>query len=37
MTAKTQSTQIEPRGLSRFLPILNWAPQYERKWLQQVF
>lgn len=34
MTAKTQSTRTEPGGLSRFLPILNWAPQYERKWLR---
>ena len=23
-----------PRGLSRFLPILTWAPRYERAWLR---
>jgi high affinity sulfate transporter 1 len=34
MTAASQSSQAEPHGISRYLPILQWAPQYERKWLR---
>ena len=34
MTAKTQSTQTEPRGIARILPILQWAPAYERQWFR---
>jgi high affinity sulfate transporter 1 len=34
MTAKTQSTQTEPGGIARFLPILQWAPAYDRRWFR---
>jgi high affinity sulfate transporter 1 len=34
MTEATQGTQTEPGGISRFLPILQWAPQYDRKWFR---
>jgi len=34
MIEASQATQIEPRGIARYLPILQWTPQYERKWLQ---
>jgi len=34
MTTTSQSSQTEPRGISRYLPILQWAPKYERKWLR---
>jgi high affinity sulfate transporter 1 len=34
MTAASQSKQTEPRGVSRYIPILQWAPQYKRRWLQ---
>ena len=34
MTAKTQSTRTEPRGIARILPIFQWAPAYERQWFR---
>jgi len=34
MTEASQRTQTEPRGIARLLPIVQWAPQYERKWLR---
>ena len=34
MTATSQSSPTEPRGISRYIPILQWAPKYERKWLR---
>ena len=34
MTATSQSAQTEPRGISRYIPILQWAPQYKRRWLR---
>ena len=34
MTATSQASQTEPSGISRYLPILQWAPTYERKWLR---
>jgi high affinity sulfate transporter 1 len=34
MTAASQSSQAEPSGISRYLPILQWAPKYERKWFR---
>jgi SulP family sulfate permease len=34
MTEATQGTQTEPGGISRFLPILQWAPQYDQKWFR---
>jgi high affinity sulfate transporter 1 len=34
MTETAQATQKEPRGISRYLPILQWAPRYDRKWLR---
>jgi MFS superfamily sulfate permease-like transporter len=34
MTATSQSTRTEPRGISRYIPILQWAPQYKRRWLR---
>jgi high affinity sulfate transporter 1 len=34
MTATSQSTQTEPGGIARILPILQWAPVYERRWFR---
>ena len=34
MAATTQATQTEPRGITRLLPIVQWAPRYDRKWLR---
>ena len=34
MTETSQSTQTEPRGIARILPILQWAPAYERRSLK---
>jgi len=34
VTETTQAAQKEPRGISRFLPILQWAPKYDRQWLR---
>jgi SulP family sulfate permease len=34
MTAESTSGQTKPRGIARLLPILHWAPQYERGWLR---
>ncbi|MFC2055104.1 SulP family inorganic anion transporter [Chloroflexota bacterium] len=34
MAATSSSTNIEPSGLSRLIPILHWARQYDRKWLR---
>jgi high affinity sulfate transporter 1 len=34
MTETSQSTRTEPSGIARILPILQWAPAYERKWLR---
>jgi high affinity sulfate transporter 1 len=34
MAETTQATQTEPRGISRILPILQWAPKYDRQWLR---
>jgi SulP family sulfate permease len=34
MTATSQSTQTEPSGIARILPILQWAPVYERRWFR---
>ena len=34
MSEATQSTQKEPRGISRLLPILQWAPTYDRQWFR---
>jgi SulP family sulfate permease len=34
MSIQSQSTTAEPRGIARILPILQWAPQYERPWLR---
>ena len=28
------STSTRPSGLARFLPILSWAPRYQRPWLR---
>jgi high affinity sulfate transporter 1 len=34
MTTTPQATQTEPRGISRYIPLLQWAPQYKRAWLR---
>ena len=35
MSNKTTVTKTNnPQGLSRFLPILNWLPNYDRSWLK---
>ena len=34
MTAASQSKQTEPRGIARYIPILQWLPKYERSWLR---
>jgi high affinity sulfate transporter 1 len=34
MAETTQATQTEPRGIARLLPIVQWAPRYDRKWLR---
>ena len=34
MTESTQTTQTEPRGIARYLPIVQWAPKYDRGWLR---
>lgn len=34
MTATSQSTRTEPGGIARILPILQWAPAYERHWFR---
>ena len=34
MTEATQATQTEPHGIGRYLPILQWAPKYDRGWLR---
>ena len=30
----TRSTTEAPSGLARILPILSWAPRYQRTWLR---
>ena len=30
----SQSSQPKPSGIARFIPILQWAPHYERSWLR---
>ena len=34
MAETTQATQTEPRGIARYLPIVQWAPKYDRGWLR---
>ena len=34
MSEATQATQTEPRGIRRILPIVQWAPTYDRQWLR---
>ena len=35
MTVKaSQPNQPKPSGIARFVPILQWAPQYDRSWLR---
>ncbi len=34
MAETTQTTQTEPRGIARLLPIVQWAPKYDRGWLR---
>jgi len=33
-TEKSHSIQKEPNWLSRYIPLFQWAPQYERGWLR---
>ena len=30
----SQPTQSKPSGIARFVPILQWAPKYQRIWLR---
>lgn len=30
----SQASQSKPSGIARFMPILQWAPQYDRSWLR---
>jgi SulP family sulfate permease len=34
MTATTQTEETKPSGIARLIPMLQWAPQYERSWLR---
>jgi SulP family sulfate permease len=34
MPESTQAAEIEPRGIARYLPIVQWAPAYERQWFR---
>lgn len=34
VTERTRPEHTEPRGFARFVPLLGWAPQYERRWLR---
>ena len=34
MSATSQSTRTESRGIARIFPILQWAPAYERHWFR---
>jgi hypothetical protein len=33
VTKELQPDRVEPGRLARILPILKWAPAYERRWL----
>ena len=33
-TNKAPTTNQEPRAIARFIPLLQWAPHYERRWLR---
>ena len=33
-TDKAPTTNQEPRAIARFIPLLQWAPHYERRWLR---
>ncbi len=33
-TPETRQPAAAPKGIARFLPILQWAPQYRREWLR---
>ncbi|MEA2000327.1 MAG: SulP family inorganic anion transporter, partial [Actinomycetota bacterium] len=33
-TPETREPAAAPKGVARFLPILQWAPQYRREWLR---
>ena len=34
MTEKARPDHEEASGVARLVPLLQWAPQYERKWLR---
>jgi SulP family sulfate permease len=34
VTEKSRRNQKKPSGVARFIPLLGWAPRYEREWLQ---
>ena len=33
-TEQSRPTQRKPNRLARLIPLLQWAPQYERRWLR---
>ncbi len=34
MTEKSRPSRKEPNWIARFVPLLGWAPRYERQWLR---
>ncbi len=34
MTPETKQQQAPPSGIARYIPILQWAPDYQREWLR---
>ncbi|MCP4308420.1 MAG: hypothetical protein GY788_26775, partial [bacterium] len=34
MTPETKQQQTAPSGIARYIPILQWAPHYQREWLR---
>ncbi|MCP4303384.1 MAG: hypothetical protein GY788_00585, partial [bacterium] len=34
MTPETKQQQAPPSGIARYIPILQWAPHYQREWLR---
>ena len=34
VTEKSRSNQGEPSWVARYVPLVGWAPQYERQWLR---
>ena len=34
VTEKSRPSHKEPSWIARFVPLLGWAPRYERRWLR---